>query len=292
MNAQKTIPEIELHLVLEALRLRHGYDFTQYSRASLQRRLTLLAETRGFDSLLQLLPGILHDDACLDRVIDHVAISITGMFRDPAMYLALRDQVLPYLATYPRIQIWLAGCATGEEACSLAILLKEEGLLAHATVYATDINPAALAMAESGRYPLKKIAQFSRNHQLSGGRGLLLDHFHVEGEQARIHEEIRERIVFSGHNLVSDGVFAETHLIYCANVLIYFNHHLRNRVLNLFRESLVHGGFLCLGNQESLLGTSVEKLFREIDPDSRIYRMRTLRPPVLPFLDEADQEQS
>ncbi|MBF0271434.1 MAG: protein-glutamate O-methyltransferase CheR [Magnetococcales bacterium] len=268
------IHAIEVQLLLESLRLRHGYDFSQYARASLERRLHTLSITLGYHTLSAMIPRLLHDTTFVDEVIAHVSVPVTEMFRDPPLYLGLRDQVIPYLATYPRIQLWLPGCATGEEAYSLAILLHEEGLLNQTTLFATDINDTALAQAESGVFSADKLRQFSRNYQLSGGKRALEAYFHRHDHSATIHDQIRHKIVFAHHNLVSDGDFAETHLIYCANVLIYFNDELRNRVLGVFRKSLVRGGFLCLGPQERLLGTTEESRFTELDPGCRIYRSR------------------
>ncbi|MBF0212076.1 MAG: protein-glutamate O-methyltransferase CheR [Magnetococcales bacterium] len=279
---------IEIHLLLEALRLRHGYDFSQYTRASLERRLLALTETLGCASLLELLPRILQEEAFVTEIIAHLSVPVTEMFREPATCLALRDRVFPYLATYPRIQIWLAGCASGEEAYSLAILLQEEGLLEQTTLFATDINDPALNQAETGSLPLDRLQHASRKYRLSGGKGSLLDHFHLQDQVATLHPDLMHKIVFAHHNLVTDRVFAETHLVYCTNVLIYFNAILRKRVLDLFRESLVRGGFLTLGAQESLAGSDVESHFREIDPGCRIYRLHppkpasSLLPPLVP----------
>ncbi|MEO5346075.1 MAG: hypothetical protein H7834_06825 [Magnetococcus sp. YQC-9] len=273
-----SIPEIETSLFLEALKLRHGYDFGGYSPKSLRRRLETLLADLSCDSLLALLPRLLHDESFVQIVIAHLSVPVTEMFRDPALHLTVRDQVVPFLATYPRMQIWLPGCATGEEAYSLAILLSEMGVLHHATLFATDINDQALAVAEAGCYPRDRIEGFARNYRLSGGLGAIGDYVRIGKEGACVVESIRQRIVFAHHNLVTDGIFAETHLIYCANVLIYFNNQLRNRVLKLFHDSLVPGGFLCLGSQESLAASVVRDAFVELDPLTRVYRARYVHP--------------
>lgn len=273
-----SIPEIEIRLFLEALKLRHGYDFGGYSPASLRRRLETLRTRHGCDSLLELLPRLLHEERFVGTVIGDLSVPVTEMFRDPALHLTLRDQVVPYLATYPRLQVWIPGCASGEEAFSLAILLHEMGLLPVTTLFATDINDQAMAVGEEGVYPRERVTGFARHYQLSGGHGSILDYFELDQEHARVIEPIRQRIVFAHHNLVTDGVFAETQLIYCANVLIYFKTHLKNRVLGMFRDSLVQGGFLCLGSQESLTGSAVDDAFAAVDSSSRVYRSRYVHP--------------
>ena len=194
------------------------------------------------------------------------------MFRDPPVFLALRREVLPLLDSYARIAIWQAGCATGEECASLAILLKEAGMLQKVQIYATDINDSALAIAEEGVYPARAVAEAEANYRKAGGTATLADYFHTAYGFSKISEEIRSRIVFAHHNLVADGVFCEVHMVLCRNVLIYFDRSLQNRVASLFHDSLARGGFLCLGNRETLQFTSVAERFRAIDGECRIFK--------------------
>ncbi len=194
------------------------------------------------------------------------------MFRDPAIFLALRTQVLPVLASYPRINIWQAGCATGEEVYSLAILLKEEGLYDRTRIYATDINDVALARAEEGVFSLRNLKDFSVNYLKAGGRHSLSDYYHAAYGHASMDRSLRENMIFARHNLASDGMFCEVNMIICRNVLIYFDRLLQNRVLRLFRDSLVRQGFLCLGSRESLQFSDIVEDFGAIDADLRLYR--------------------
>ncbi|MBF0614651.1 MAG: protein-glutamate O-methyltransferase CheR [Magnetococcales bacterium] len=273
MNATR-LQEIEMHLLLESLRLRHGYDFTQYTRPSLERRLHALAASCGYHNLAPLIPRLLHEEGFVRQVVEHLSVPVTEMFRTPERFREVRMRLIPYLATFPRIQIWVAGCASGEEVYSLAILLHEEGLLDRCTLFATDIHDSMLSVAKEGQYPTDLLARGSRNHLRAGGTGMLTDHFAIHGSIATIDAAIRDKIVFANHNLAADGVFAETQLISCANVLIYFNPDLKNRVLALFQESLVHGGFLCLGTHETLENEETNAPFARMDSYSWIYRCR------------------
>jgi len=271
---ESAIAALERELFLEALRRRHGYDFTGYAKASLHRRLDQLLLHSGREHLAELLPDLLRDPDMLPRVLSQLSVPVTEMFRDPATFLALRNRVIPVLRTYPNINVWQTGCATGEEVYSLAILLAEEGLYDKTRIYATDINDSALERAEDGIIPLRHLRDYAANYQAAGGSGSLADYFHVRYDFARLDEAIRSRIVFAHHNLVADGVFCEAHLILCRNILIYFEKPLQDKVLLLFRQSLVRGGFLCLGTRESLRFSSVAEDFETIDADQRIYRSR------------------
>jgi len=266
------LQDLEIQLFLEALALRHGYDFRRYAKASLKRRVRGLAETEGVREISDMIPRLLQDEGFLPSVLSHLSVPVSEMFRDPAVFLALRRGVLPLLDSYPRISIWLPGCATGEEPYSLAIMLQEEGLLHKAQIYATDINDAALAKAEEGIYPEKTVTAMAAAYLAAGGRKSLSDYFHTAYNFSKIDDQIRKSIVFAHHNLVADGVFCETHLVLCRNVLIYFERQLQNRVLELFHEGLVRGGYLCLGNRESLSFTSCENLFRPLDRKHRIFK--------------------
>lgn len=254
------IQDIEISLFLEALLQRHGYDFCNYAKASLKRRILGLAADQG-QSVAELIPLLLRDEDFLAEVIAYLSVPVTEMFRDPQVFKALRETVLPLLQTYPRINVWQAGCATGEEVYSLAIMLAEEGLLERTQIYATDINDGVLHKAEDGIFSMRNLAEYERNYKNADGKARLSDYYVANEEFFRIHEHLRKKIVFAHHNLVSDGVFCEFQLILCRNVLIYFNNALQKRVLELFHKSLVRNGFLCLGTRESLRSVEDQQLF-------------------------------
>jgi chemotaxis protein methyltransferase CheR len=220
----------------------------------------------------ELIPKLLREDDFLYDVLAHLSVPVSEMFRDPHVFKALRETVLPLLRTYPRINVWQAGCATGEEVYSLAIMLEEEGLLARTQIYATDINDSALHKAEDGIFSMRMLAEYQRNYVNAGGKAALSDYYVANEEFFRIHEHFRNRIVFAHHNLVSDGVFCEVHLILCRNVLIYFNNNLQKQVLGLFNMSLVRNGFLCLGTRESLRAVETEHLFDPYNLDCMIFQ--------------------
>lgn len=272
------VQDIEIRLFLEALRQRHGYDFLRYSRSSMRRRLLAFARSMGETSVSGLIPRLLHDEGLLPRILTSLSVPVTTMFRDPEVFLALRRKVLPVLQSYPRISIWQAGCATGEEVYSLAILLKEEGLLSKSQIFATDINDNALGKAEEGIYLAETVSSAcATGYRAAGGTGALEDHLHFAYGYAKFNEELRSRIVFAHHNLVADGVFCEVHMVVCRNVLIYFDRSLQKQVLSLFSEALVRGGFLCLGTRESLRTFGANALFRPVDEACRIFRKTEAR---------------
>ena len=272
------IEDVEIRLFIEAIALRHGYDFRHYSKASIKRRVKALARAMDCPDVGRMIPRLLRDDSFLSQALSHLSVPVTAMFRDPPVFLALRREVLPLLDSYPRINIWQAGCASGEETVSLAILLKEAGLLHKTQIYATDINDAALAKAEEGIYPATVIAAGERNYRKAGGTGNFGDYFRTAYDFSKVTPEIRERIVFAHHNLVGDGVFCEVNMVLCRNVLIYFDRSLQSKVLSLFNDSLGRGGFLCLGTQESLQFTEVAGQFSAIDPECRIFKKTGARP--------------
>lgn len=268
------IETIEIELLLEAVYRRYGHDFRRYARASIERRIRHYRDASGCERISELLPRLLHDEDCFADFLAHFSIPVTELFRDPAVYLALRRKVLPVLATYPFLKIWHAGCATGEEVYSLAILLEEEGLLERATLYATDFNDAALERARRGVYPVEPMREASRSYQAAGGTGSLTDYYHADYEAVIMDRRLARRITFANHNLVTDSVFTEAHLILCRNVLIYFNRDLQDRVLGLFGDSLVRGGFLCLGSKEGIDLSPHRDLFEPVDAKARIYKKR------------------
>ena len=273
------LEEIELELFVRALRLRHGYDFSQYAPASLTRRVRQHAQAHGTGTISALTARVLHEPEFVFPVLEGLSVPVSDMFRDPPVFRALREQVLPVLASYPRINIWQAGCASGQEVYSLAILLEEAGLYERCQIYATDFNPAALKRAQEGIYPAKEAQGWSRNYLAAGGSRSLADYYSARYEFIKLDQRLRRHVSFANHNLVTDKVFCEAQLVLCRNVLIYFSNPLQDRVLALFRDSLVRGGFLCLGLRESLDFAPSAADFSAVDADLRLYRRTNLPSP-------------
>ena len=247
------LEEIEIRLLLEGIRLRYGYDFREYALNPLRRSLVNAMARESVRTISAYQDRVLHDPACMRRFLGLVGVNVTTMFRDPELMVALRRDVIPFLKTYPSCRVWVAGCATGEEAFSIAVVMQEEGILRRSTIYATDLNEEMLEVGRTGSYPLERMRRYEESYQLGGGTRSLADHYLVEGRSARFSWELRERITWARHNLVTDGSFNDFHLIVCANVLIYFRSSLQERAHRLFYDSLVRGGFLALGKRESLL---------------------------------------
>ena len=264
--------ELELDLLLEALWRHYHYDFRGYSRGSLHRRLARAQQRHGCESLSQLQHLLLRDPAVFADLMGFLTIQVSEMFRDPAYFRALRELVVPHLRTYPSLKIWIAGCANGEEFYSLAILFREEGLEDRTIFYCTDISPAALKKAEAGIYDLDRIAQFTENHRLAGGKQSLSDYYTAAYGAAVFDKTLRRRAVFAEHNLASDQVFAEVQLVSSRNVLIYFDRELQDRALGLFGGSLVRGGFLGLGSKETLRFSRYSAAFADFHEAEKIYR--------------------
>ena len=266
--------DIELRLLVDAIYLKYHYDFRRYAAASLKRRLTSAPSRFGCRTLSQLQDKVLHDPATFPALLSFLTVPVSEMFRDPTYFRSLREKVVPLLRTYPSLKVWIAGCSTGEEVYSLAILLREEDLLERTLIYATDINPQSLQKAAAGIYAIDRIAGFTENHRNSGGRASLSDYYTAAYGRAILDKSLRERIVFSDHSLATDSVFAEVHLVSCRNVLIYFNRELQDRALGLFRDSLCRHGFLGIGSKESLRFTSVAGAFQAFVAKERIYQKR------------------
>ena len=266
--------EIEFRLLLEALFLRYGYDFRRYAPRSLRRRVDRAREEHGAASLAELQHRLLRERALFVSLLDSLTVNVTDMFRDPPFYAALRRVVLPFLRTYPALKIWVAGCASGEEADSLAILLHEEGLRGRCRIYATDISPVAVARAREGIYPVDRLELYADNYRRAGGTGPFTSYFTVAHGYAAIAPWLRQNVHFAEHNLASDEVFGQMHLVFCRNVLIYFERGLQDRVLDLLGRSLVHGGFLCLGARESLHMSGHGDAYDQLAPGSKIFRRR------------------
>ena len=264
--------EIELRLLMEAIYLRYSYDFRDYTGASQKRRVAHALTQFGLASISELQDRVLRDPAVFAQLLQFLTIPVSEMFRDPAYFLALRRQVLPVLETYPSIKIWIAGCSTGEEAWSMAIMLREEGLLQRAQIYATDINPVSLEKARQGIFPLEAVRGYTTNYQRSGGQRSFSDYYTAAYDAARFDPSLCADVIFADHSLATDSVFAETQLVSCRNVLIYFNRTLQDRALGLFHESLCHRGFLGLGSKESIDFSAYAGRFGTLARDERIYR--------------------
>lgn len=266
--------DIELKLLLEAIYLKYQHDFRHYAMSSLRRRLSQALEEFGLKTLSQLQDRIIRNGDEFSRLFQYLTVQVSEMFRDPAYFLALREHVLPVLRTYPSIKVWVAGCSTGEELWSLKILFDEEGLTGRTLFYATDINPDALARAESGIYSLERIQGFTQNYLAAGGKRSLSDYYHAAYGGARFSGALKDRVVFADHSLSTDEVFLEAHLVSCRNVLIYFDRGLQDRAIGLFENALVRRGFLGLGSKESLRFSSHYEAFDDFRVHERIYQKR------------------
>lgn len=261
----------EVNLLLNDVATIYGYDFRQYSKASLKRRLNRICLVDRFSSFAELRYRVVHDASYLQRFIEEITVNVTEMFRDPSFYKVLRNEVIPRLGTYPLIRVWIAGCSTGEEAYSIAILLKEANLYHKSLMYATDINPTVLEKAAAGVFPLNQMRAYSENYILSGGSNDFSQYYVSGYEYAKFDASLKERIIFSTHNLVSDTSFNEFQLILCRNVLIYFDKQLQDRVFGIFDESLQNLGYLALGTKETLRFSAIEQHYRQLG-DEKIWR--------------------
>jgi chemotaxis protein methyltransferase CheR len=272
MGADVDVEELEVRLLLEAIHGRYGYDLRGYARRSIHRRVRSVLARSGLPHLGELQHRVLTDPAYFGSVLGELTVRTSEMFRDPSFFLAVRTRVVPLLRTYPLVKIWLSGCAAGEEVYSAAVLLTEEGLYDRVQIYATDLNPEALELAKQGVYSTQHLARYQHNHARSGAPGPLVHHYTEAFGNLAMREGLRRNVLFFQHDLVSDQVFGEMHLIFCRNVLIYFGRELRERVLAKFAASLCPGGFLCLGKAERLGQAGAELAFVEFDPTERIYR--------------------
>jgi chemotaxis protein methyltransferase CheR len=261
-----------IELLLEGIHRHYGYDFRAYARGSLTRRVRHRARQEGVATATAQLDLVLHDASVMQRLLYDLSINVTSMFRDPGFYRSFRERAVPMLKTYPFVRIWNAGCSTGEETFSLAILLSEVGLLEKTRIYATDMNDAVLERAASGVFPLEKMREYTGNYIEAGGTASFSEYYTSGFAGARFHRELTENVVFAQHNLVSDRSFNEFHAIVCRNVMIYFDKSLQDAVHDLFHASLVMFGVLGLGSRESLHGTSHADDYEELDPAARLYR--------------------
>jgi chemotaxis protein methyltransferase CheR len=247
------VEEIEIKLLLEGVCLRYGYDFREYAIGPLRRSIASGMAGEGVTTVSAYQERLLHDTSSMQRFLSGVGVNVTSMFREADTLRCLRDEVIPRLRTYPSVRIWIAGCATGEEVYSVAILLEEEGIYERSRIYATDLNEDSLASARTGAYPLDRVRADEAGYAHSGGRARISDFYTVAGHTARVRRELQRNVTWARHNLVTDGSFNEFHLILCANVLIYFRPVLQERVHRLFYDSLIRSGYLALGQRESLV---------------------------------------
>lgn len=266
--------DIEMRLLLEAIYLRYQYDFRNYAGASLKRRLALAVERTGCRSLSHLQDRVLHEPSLFPVVLDYLTVQVSDMFRDPAYFRALREHVVPVLRTYPSLKIWVAGCSSGEEVYSMAILLHESGLLERSLIYGTDINAHALERARADVYDVERAHDFTVNHRLSGAPRSLSTYYTAAYGKISFDKMFRPHVVFADHSLATDTVFSEMQFVSCRNVLIYFKRALQDRAIGLFHESLCHRGFLGIGANESIRFSSQADGFDEFVASQRIYRRR------------------
>jgi chemotaxis protein methyltransferase CheR len=266
------LERIEIELLLEAVFRHYGFDFRSYAYASIRRRLWKRIEAEGLSSVSELQARVLHEPAAMERLLLDLSVSVTAMFRDPGFYVTFRDEVVPLLRTYPFIRIWHAGCSTGEEVYSTAILLEEEGLLERARIYATDINDAVLQQARAGIFPLNRMQEYTDNYIHAGGKRSFSEYYTAKYDGALFSPALTRNVVFSQHNLVTDRSFSEFNVIFCRNVLIYFDRSLQNRVHALFYDSLAMFGILALGSKESLRFSQYEPCYEKLDPREKLYR--------------------
>lgn len=267
-----TLERLEVELLTEAVFRHYGMDYRNYAYPSLRRRLWNAARAEGLDTITALTGKVLHDAAAMERLLLALSVSVTAMFRDPTFYAAFRAKVVPLLRSYPFIRVWHAGCATGEEVYSMAILLEEEGLYDRARLYATDMNEAVLQQARKGIFPAGVMAEYARNYAAAGGRGALEDYYVSGYDYAILRQSLRRNVVFAHHNMVTDGSFNEFNVVVCRNVMIYFDASLQERAHELIFGSLRRFGVLCLGRKEALHGTTHEADYEAIDAVERIYR--------------------
>ena len=266
------LERIEIELLLEGIFRHYGFDFRAYAYASIRRRLWKRIEEEKLTSVSALQEQVLHRPEMMEKLLLDLSINVTAMFRDPGFYQTFREHVVPLLRTYPFIRIWHAGCSTGEEVYSMAILLREEGLYDRARIYATDINEVVVHRARAGIFPLERMQEYTENYIRAGGTRSFSEYYVAKYDGALFSPALQRNVVFSQHNLVTDRSFAEFNVILCRNVLIYFDRTLQTRVHGLFYESLVHLGILCLGSKETLRLSDYEASYDELSGADRIYR--------------------
>jgi len=266
--------KLEIMLLLEAIFLKYGYDFRNYAGAHTKRRLEHRRNLAGLDSFSEMQHRVIYDEEFFNSLLLDLSINVTEMFRDPWVYVKIREIVIPHLKTYPFVKMWHAGCSAGQEVYSMAIMLEEEGMKGLTQIYATDFNERILAKAKEGIYPLDVVREYTENYIKAGGQYSFSEYYTADDANVILQSSLRDRMLFSSHNLVTDGVFGEMNVIFCRNVLIYFNRELQERVLSLFYDSLCPGGFLCLGSKECLKFSQVSEKFEVVADKEKIYRKK------------------
>jgi chemotaxis protein methyltransferase CheR len=280
MDTKKTVKKnlqnenLEIHMLLEAIHQKYGYNFKDYANAHTKRRLKHRLSLSNLKNYAEMMHKIIYDENFFNVLLLDLSINVTEMFRDPGVYKKIRQDLIPLLKTYAFIKVWHAGCSAGQEVYSMSILLEEEGMKSRSQIYATDFNELVLEKAKNGIYPLEGMKTYTSNYQQSGGENDFSDYYTADYDHVILRQSLKERILFSSHNLVTDRVFGEMNLILCRNVLIYFNRKLQNRVLKLFYDSLCPGGYLCLGSKESLRFTDMEDKFELVASQEKIYRKK------------------
>lgn len=270
--ATAAIEEIEIHLLVEAIRLAYGYDFREYAVPPLRRAIVSSMAAEGVPTISAYQDRILHDASSLQRFLGVAGVNVTSMFRDPELMRAVRDEVVPVFRTFPSVRIWVAGCATGEEVYTLAVVLAEENMLERATIYATDLNEDTLTVARTGAFAIDKVRRWEESYQRSGGRARLSDFYTVANRSARFDRSLQANVTWARHNLVTDASFNDFHMVLCANVLIYFRPTLQGRVHRLLYDSLVRSGFLALGKRESLVYCPERDHYEQVMDGVNLYR--------------------
>src|SRR5690554_4224636 len=270
-NSEGDIEKVEIELLLEGIFQLYGFDFRNYSFSSIRRRIIYRMQTEGLDSISLLQDKLFKDPELMRKLLNDFSISVTEMFRDPSFFRTIREKVIPRLKNKSLIRIWHAGCSTGEEVYSMAILLYEEGLYDKSRIYATDMNIDALKKARKGAFQITNMKQYTRNYQQSGGTKEFSEYYSIQDNFAKIQHFLRKNIVFGHHNLATDHSFNEFHVIICRNVLIYFNEVLKRRVYELFDDSLAEDSYVCFGNKETITDTQALGNFHELDRNENIY---------------------
>jgi chemotaxis protein methyltransferase CheR len=266
--------KIEIDLLLQAIYLKYGYDFRNYAKASIRRRVRHRMVQTGLKTISEMQHRLIYERDFFDKLLLELTVNVTEMFRDPPFFMALREKILPELQKKTFVKVWHAGCATGEEVYSLAILMEETGMADHVRIYATDADETVLAAAKKGIYPNARMKEFTANYRSAGGARSFADYYTSRYEHAIMDQRLRKNIVFADHNLATDDVFGEMDLIFCRNVMIYFNRELQERVFRLFNDSLSSGGFLCLGSKETMQLSRYAEAFESLLEHHKIYRKK------------------
>lgn len=274
LELSKEYTDLEIDLLLKAVFRLSGYDFRLYNRSSITRRIENRMRISNLSTITELTNRIIHNKDYLHQILNDFSINVTEMFRNPSFFKAFREEIIPKLRDFPEIRIWHAGCATGEEVFSMAILMEEEGLMDKTVIYATDMNEDVLEKAKNGVFPIHKMQAYTKNYQLAGGKESFSQYYKTDRQYAYFHKTLLENIIFAQHNLVTDQSFNEFHIIICRNVLIYFTQKLQNQVHHLFYESLMNGGFLGLGDKETLRFIDIVSNYNEVNNSERIYQKK------------------